>query len=738
MRKLSILFTLGLFLLGFTGLQAAEVNVTFQVDMNVQMLKGNFDPGTQVVRLAGSMQDWNPSLAPDMEDPDGDGIFEITYTMAGSSQQKYKFLIGTSWGADESQDRVIDIGDKDTTIAPVFFNDESAITFPASSDTTVILHLAVNMTRQIQVGNFDPDVDTVRAAGAFQGWDPAGAPNMEDPDGNATYVVTYEVKPNERYEYKFLIGSAWGKDELQGQSNRAVQMGVNDTALAPVYFDNDPYVAPVGGGDSINVTLQVDMSVKILEGVFDPSSDVVRAAGSYQEWDPASAPDMEDGDGDSVYVGTYKMPANSTQDYKFVIGTSWGNDEANNRRVELGANDTIIAVVYFDNDSVVTVRADGSINFNVRMDVMAEVLIFDPANDSLQVRGGFNGWGDSDPTRSKMSSKTTDPLEWFLNVPFVQQGVGDNQSYKYYVVKADESTTWVDGWERPASQGGGNRDVEFAGVENQDASEETTYYDDVHPDWVIESGKDVSVVFSVDMAPAMDGDLQAVPFNPATDTLYWIGEMPSFVNTQGWEDVDEMRVLKLTDDDGDNIFSATLSLVTPTFNTFEYRYAWRSQDGSWTFEPAGFGDFAYRIRYIGQDGARSFPTLPWNMPTDTWTNQEDKSDQQEFDPLKSLTSIGHTPDVPTVYELDQNYPNPFNPSTTIKFTVPVAGKVTLTVYNVVGQKIATLINGNVTAGSHTRVWNGKDSAGNQVASGVYFYKLTAEKFSATEKMILMK
>ncbi|HHM02901.1 MAG TPA: hypothetical protein ENJ15_07780, partial [Caldithrix abyssi] len=129
MRKLSILFTLGLFLLGFTGLQAAEVNVTFQVDMNVQMLKGNFDPGTQVVRLAGSMQDWNPSLAPDMEDPDGDGIFEVTYTMAGSSQQKYKFLIGTSWGADESQDRVIDIGDKDTTIAPVFFNDESAITF---------------------------------------------------------------------------------------------------------------------------------------------------------------------------------------------------------------------------------------------------------------------------------------------------------------------------------------------------------------------------------------------------------------------------------------------------------------------------------------------------------------------------------------------------------------------------------------------------------------------------------
>lgn len=735
MRKLSILFTLGLFLLGFTGLQAAEVNVTFQVDMNVQMLKGNFDPGTQVVRLAGSMQDWSPSLAPDMEDPDGDGIFEVTYTMSSGDHQ-YKYVIGTDWGNNEGDpNRSITIGDKDTTIAPVFYNDEAALTFPASSDSTVILHLAVNMTRQIQIANFDPETDVVRAAGSFQDWSPANAPDMSDPDGNATYVVTYEVKPNQTYAYKFVIGTDWGNNE--SDPNREFTVGANDTAAAPVYFDDDPYVEPVAG-DSIMVTLQVDMSVKILEGFFDPSSDVVRAAGSYQGWSPSAAPDMEDGDGDSVYVGTYKMPANSRQEYKFIIGTDWGNNEDNNRAIELGANDTTIAPVFYNDDDVVTDIKDGSINFNVRMDVMAEVLIFDPAKDSLQVRGGFNGWGDSDPTRSKMSSKTTDPLEWFLNVPFVQQGVGDNQSYKYYVVKADESTTWVDGWERPASQGGGNRDVEFAGVENQDASEETTYYDDVHPDWVIESGKDVSVVFSVDMAPAMDGDLQAVPFDPATDTLYWIGEMPSFVNTQGWEDVDEMRVLKLTDDDGDNIFSATLSLVTPTFNTFEYRYAWRSQDGSWTFEPAGFGDFAYRIRYIGQDGARSFPTLPWDMPTDTWTNQEDKSDQQEFDPFKSLTSIGHTPDVPTVYQLDQNYPNPFNPSTTIRFTVPVAGKVTLTVYNVAGQKIATLINGNVTAGSHTRVWNGKDNAGNQVASGVYFYKLTAEKFSATEKMILMK
>lgn len=733
MRKLSLLI-IGLVMMGFTASMAADVNVTFQVNMNVQTLKGNFDPMTQVVRLAGSMQSWSPTLAPDMDDADGDGIYTVTYTMAGNADYAYKYVIGTDWGNNEDDpNRSVSVGSNDTTIAVVYYNGKTGLTFPAGTDSTVSLQLAVNMTRQMQLGNFDPDVDSVRCAGSMQGWDPVGAPNMTDPDKNGTYVVTYQVKPSATYAFKFIIGGDWGTNEAD--PNREFTVGVNDTAMVPAYYDRDPYVVPVVG-DSVNVTLQVDMSVKTLETLFDPTTDKVYVAGDFQGWN-ATASELTDANNDSIYSGTFKMVSNATHSYKFIMGSTWEDDP--NRSIDLGAKDTTIAPDYFNRDAVVSNLMDGNINFKVRMDVMAEVGIFDPVNDSLQVRGGFNGWGDSDPARSKMNKNTVNPLEWFLQIPFSKVEVGATQNFKYFVKKDDAATTWTDGWERPGSLGGGNRGVDFAGTTDQNASDATVYYDDVQPDWVIPTGTSLDVEFSVDMRPATDGALQATPFDVAKDTLYWVAEQPAFVNTQGWEDTDNMRVLRLTDDDGDSVYTATLSVTAPSFNMFEYRYAWVNDAGDWTWEPAGFGAYAYRIRYAGQDVARNFPTNPWMMPMDKWTNQEDKSDAQEIDPFKSLTAIGDEPVIkPVTYSLSQNYPNPFNPSTTLKYAVPNAGKVTLEIYNVLGQKIRTLLQNEVTAGTHLSVWNGLDDTGKQVSTGVYFYKLTTKNFTDTKKMILMK
>ncbi len=89
--------------------------------------------------------------------------------------------------------------------------------------------------------------------------------------------------------------------------------------------------------------------------------------------------------------------------------------------------------------------------------------------------------------------------------------------------------------------------------------------------------------------------------------------------------------------------------------------------------------------------------------------------------------------VPSNYSLSRNYPNPFNPTTTIKFGLPVSDYVSLIVYDLLGREVATLVNENKPAGYHTVEFN----AGN-LPSGVYLYKLSAGKFSKTEKMILMK
>ncbi len=89
--------------------------------------------------------------------------------------------------------------------------------------------------------------------------------------------------------------------------------------------------------------------------------------------------------------------------------------------------------------------------------------------------------------------------------------------------------------------------------------------------------------------------------------------------------------------------------------------------------------------------------------------------------------------VPTQYSLSQNYPNPFNPTTTLKFAISNAEFVNLTVYDVLGKKVATLINENKQAGYHTVEFD----AGS-LSSGIYLYKITAGKFTKIEKMMLMK
>ena len=94
--------------------------------------------------------------------------------------------------------------------------------------------------------------------------------------------------------------------------------------------------------------------------------------------------------------------------------------------------------------------------------------------------------------------------------------------------------------------------------------------------------------------------------------------------------------------------------------------------------------------------------------------------------------------VPAVTTLETNYPNPFNPETTIKYSVAKAGKVNLSIYNIKGQLVRTLVNENQEPSYRSIVWKGENNNGSKVSSGVYFYRLqTAEKVM-TKKMLLMK
>jgi hypothetical protein len=98
----------------------------------------------------------------------------------------------------------------------------------------------------------------------------------------------------------------------------------------------------------------------------------------------------------------------------------------------------------------------------------------------------------------------------------------------------------------------------------------------------------------------------------------------------------------------------------------------------------------------------------------------------------------HITGIPRTYELFQNYPNPFNPQTLIKYDLPNPGPVNITVYNILGQRVKTLVDSHQDAGHKSVNWDGKDDKGEGVASGIYFYKIKTEGFEKTKKMILLK
>jgi hypothetical protein len=103
------------------------------------------------------------------------------------------------------------------------------------------------------------------------------------------------------------------------------------------------------------------------------------------------------------------------------------------------------------------------------------------------------------------------------------------------------------------------------------------------------------------------------------------------------------------------------------------------------------------------------------------------------------TSVEEEPiEHPKTFVLFQNYPNPFNPQTIIEYVLPKNTYVRLTLYNILGQKVKTLIDEYQSAGHRTKLWDGRDDKGNEVASGIYFYRLDAGGFTQVKKMLLLK
>lgn len=725
MKKALFILT-ALLLMGLFPTQA-QVDVTFKVDMSVWVSLDKFDPATDDVRCVGTVFDpnWSPADTPIMDDTDGDLVYEVTYQL-NAGNYEYKYVIGNDWGRDEALDgnRTLTVETTAIVLDPVMFQNVTA------SGVASNVTFNVDMTYPATITNeFDPATDVVRVAGDFNGWS-TDATELTAGENNMYSVTVSEITSGAFINFKFIYVKG-GEITWEDDPNRQVFVVDGDNTFEDWWNRTEVSFGPQ------TVTFKCDMTYPAtISEVFDPATDQVGVAGSFNDWNTtATVLELES---DYLYSASVdSIDAGQMIYFKFIYNAdgaiTWEDDPNREYFVIDGENEF---QDYWNRVDPNVTFADGNVTFNVDMGVMIDLNMFTPGTDTMQIRGGFNGWGDSDPDVSIMNQDPLAPSIYYITIPFNQYPVGDPVNYKYYV-DVDTAThafteLYTDWYERPISQGGGNRTIEF---QEGDTNLDVEFYDDIDPEWVIPDGTTFEVTFRVDMTPATDPLVSDPPFNPETDTVKYVSGEPVWSVLQGFNDDGNAVVFVLEDPDGDLVYEGTYTMNLPAYNAFEYVYEYVHVDGDMTSsvrESTGYDDFEYRVRYVGQDNPNSFPTLPWTMPMDTWTTEGPKT--QEVDPYESLvTSVRDMGLTADQYVLEQNYPNPFNPSTTIRFNIPEAGVVSLKVFNVLGQEVAQLVSQELTQGFHE-----VDFDASQFSTGIYFYTIQAGDFVATKKMMLLK
>ena len=112
----------------------------------------------------------------------------------------------------------------------------------------------------------------------------------------------------------------------------------------------------------------------------------------------------------------------------------------------------------------------------------------------------------------------------------------------------------------------------------------------------------------------------------------------------------------------------------------------------------------------------------------------------EFSPTLDMTLMWTDLDntIPNEYTLHQNYPNPFNPSTTLRYALPKQSEIKITIYDMIGRKVRTLVNSSQNAGYRSVIWDATDDNGKPVSAGIYLYQIQADEYINTKKMVLLK
>ncbi|MEX0845448.1 MAG: DUF5689 domain-containing protein [Balneolaceae bacterium] len=626
-------------------------------------------------------------------------------------------------------------------------------------------------------------------------WDEASTP-VADNAGGDYWTVDVTMAPGDTLVYKYWVGldeatgaAPNGGWEAGDNYIYTVPDGTSeDQMLDLVYYNvGNGRVAPFATEeDSITVYLRVNVGFQVQEESFNPETDEIGVRGdpiffsADYGWD-ASALFLEEefvSGNNHMYSGAYRIHKDSAAailgesvgyKYKFAPGGDDSSDQGwesrGNRFFDVPTTDTTIHFGYYNDKKPVEGEVDvidTNLNFEVNVGILEGLGYFNSSIDTVAVTGTFNDWANLD---NRMSFNSFSGTYESSTIPLTA-AVGSDVAYKYYIrwdaSRDDEDSPNYfplisandDGWEEPGITGGGNRIFVIEDAENQPTQSE--FFNSVPPEGLITEsnteGGALTVTFRVNMEPATSTDL-ARPFDPANDSVFISVETPFFALTNDLPTYSDeiatyspelLERLMFTDEDGDMIYELDFELTMPTLNHMGFNIVFGEptaadgeivQAGPGGTEP-GRRYYQYVVPNIAQVGEDYIITWPstFTFPVLDWEPSEALPFELPPDYTKVNVSNEVKGDAPAAFSLAQNYPNPFNPTTNIRFALAQSVDVNLTVYNLLGQKVKTLIgNKRMNAGSHTVAFDASS-----LSSGVYFYRLEAGSFVSNKRMTLIK
>jgi hypothetical protein len=601
--------------------------------------------------------------------------------------------------------------------------------------------------------------------------------------GGDYWTANLTMAPGDELKYKIYTaksvdgemrdhtGGGWESVDDQFYTVAADAQGTIDL---PVIFFNrsNPIEARE---DSIGLFFRVNVGSQVATGIITDNTKVgVRGTPSVMrnpdDWSSSSLhlarEASPDGARNIFYSGTHYVPvdqAGTEFAYKFVIEnegqeTVW--ESTPDRPSKVGQADSTLYYGFFSDRRPPTADVvQASLQFAVNVGVLEGLGFFNPAIDQVFVPGGFNGW-DTQNTPSTFSSA----VDAWTSAVQIREEVGANVEYKYFIRWAasrfeEGSADYIEGlvsgngWEEPGITGGGNRVYTYTNETEQvvdDFGSGVAYFNGIPPQGVIREtlGGETTmpVTFKVDMSAALT---HSVPFNPATDKAYVMFETPFFGLTQGLPigdnqpifaegNEDALARVELTPVDGEpNMYSMTLDMSLPTENHLGFTLFYVNPEGVRTGNGSGFSAGRRYYRYIQPLDSSDPNAIIWPDSYEVAMIQWKAPTTLDFEtpPNYGLgTSIDDGRfETPSSFALFNNYPNPFNPSTNISFNLPSSEFVELNVFNVLGQRVATVLSQQMTAGTHTVAFNARN-----LASGVYIYQIRAGSFVQNKTMMLVK